>query len=386
MKRSSSKLISKAGSVRNINKQGFKFKFEVYIESVDKLTTASDVCVTWERGTKLLATRPTKVDKQSRTAHFGGEKLGQDITLFKKKRDNAQFEPKIYKLNVRQGNERGKILARIDLNFSDYVEIPSYSKRIGASMSSGGRLIIRVASTYLGEAKGRKGKGSASIGSSQFDYESDAQSTSGMDDHSEVDTDLADLDDLDVDGPISIPAANVTQPPMKSTLSRPRPPASSSPAISDVAPVQVRPVRKQSASPKLSKRDPSPFSSSTKSRQKSDIDIGSTNGYGPSRAEFEQLRRENRTLQRKNEDLMSQVQDLESRLGYDDQNSTAESVERLTSENQYLKKELEEVKIMLRREPVYADVVRDLREAKMALAIVTLEKDELHQELRLARR
>ncbi|PXF45533.1 hypothetical protein BWQ96_04735 [Gracilariopsis chorda] len=391
MKRSSSKLISKAGSVRNINKQGFKFKYEINFESVDKLTTTGDVCVTWERGPKLLATKPVRVDKQTRMAHFVGQSLVQEATLFKKKRDNAQFEPKAYKLNVRQNNERGKILAKIELNFSDYVEIPSFSKRVGASMSSGGRLIMKISSTFLGEAKvRRKSRGTASVGSSQFEYDSDVHSNSGMDDHTELDTDIADLDDLDVDGSIS--ASLQTQPapqPQKHIQTKPRLPATSSPAIPEVPRTQPPPQRKYSASPKLPKRDPSPFkgiSYKFGSRQKSDVEVGATNGQGPTQAEFERLRQENRSLKRTNTDLLSRLDDLESRLRLADNTASEESNERLTIENQRLKKELDEVTAMLRREPVYSDVVRDLREAKMALAIITLEKDELIQALRLARR
>lgn len=251
---------------------------------------------------------------------------------------------------------------------------------------------MKISSTFLGEAKvRRKSRGTASVGSSQFEYDSDAQSNSGMDDHTELDTDLADLDDLDVDGPISAPIHAQPAPQLSHPVqTKPRLPATSSPAIPEVPRPQPPPSRKHSASPKLPKRDPSLFSGLSykiSSRQKSDVDVvGATNGQGPTQAEFDKLRQENRSLRRANADLLSRLDDLESRLRLSDNTASDESNDRLTKENHRLKKELEEVTTMLRREPVYADVVRDLREAKMALAIITLEKDELTQALRLARR
>lgn len=56
------------------------------------------------------------------------------------------------------------------------------------------------------------------------------------------------------------------------------------------------------------------------------------------------------------------------------------------AENTALRRDVGDLEVKLSREPVYSDVVRDLREAKMALAILTLEKDEFHQQLRKLRR
>lgn len=427
MKRSSSKLISKAGSVRNINKNGYKFRVQMQIESVDKVMSSSDVVITWERSNKVLASQPAKVDKQTRMAMFNNESLSQEITLFKKKKENANFEDKVYKLFLRQGSERGKIVGKFDINLAEYVDVPSYSKRIGVSLNSGSRIICRLTSTFIGEAKTKRGsRGTASVGSSTFDIESE----NGSNDNetaADLDTNMNDLDDLDIglDDPDSnysnkssstqsnpsqqitrqgsasrqnptIPQRNpvLQRIPSKTRTNQQAPPPESN--ATRRRPIPNLPVR--APSPKqLEPLPPSentiPATTTTRNKSKTDtLDMGTTNGGAPLRNEFEKLKRENRSLRRKNEDLLGRNQELERRLdsglmtggGGGDGD---ESVEQLIDENNALRRDVQELEIRLSREPVYADVVRDLRDAKTALALLTLEKDELQQEVwRLRRR
>lgn len=101
---------------------------------------------------------------------------------------------------------------------------------------------------------------------------------------------------------------------------------------------------------------------------------GSTRN-APSRAEFERVKRENRSLNRRVDDLETQNEELQERLGGAG-GGTVDMVEDLQYENDKLRKQVRELDEKLRREPVFKDVVRQLKEAKMALAILTLEKDE----------
>lgn len=398
MKRSSSKLISKAGSVRNINKAGFKFNFELHVESVDKVMGPHDVVVTWERGSKLLCTKPAKVDKATRVATFGGEVLAQEITLFKKKKDGANFDSKVFKLCVRQNSERGKVVGRIEIDFAEYVEIPSFNKRVGASISSGGRIVLRVVSTYIGEAKARRSsRGTASVGSR--DPESDGQSAAAFDEEderSELENDI-NLDDLDLNDDAPVPQAPL--PPVAQTLTKNAPTRgrlrsnTSAPAEESQSSSRggrfLRKVSEQSPKhevPSSVSVDTAPVVATLKGSggrgRSSDSEVGATNVGVPSKAEFEKLRRENRLLKRRNDDLMQRNTELENRIQEQELDESAESVEQLMIENSSLKRDVDDLEARLAREPVYADVVRELREAKMALAILSLEKDELIQELR----
>lgn len=400
MKRSSSKLISKAGSVRNINKAAFKFNYELQIESADKLMGSADVVVTWERGPKILSTKPAKIDKSTRVASFHGEPLSQEVTLFKKKKQGASFEPKIFKLTVRVNNERGKVIGKTDIDFSDHVEIPSYNKRVAANISSGGRIILRFISTYLGEAKSRgTSRGTPSVGSR--DPESDGQSSAPHEEgdrSSELDVDLNDLDvDTDPVPPAPLPPTQsaIAKAPSLRAGGRARatnPPVQQDDALPAGGGRSARRTSGQSQKEMSASRDNSDTGSSgglgaimaarLGGRGRGDGDVGATNTGGVNRAELDKLRRENRALKRKNEDLAQRNADLERRVQDYGPGESVESVEQLLEENNELKREVGELEVKLAREPVYSDVVRELREAKMALAILSMEKDELVQEIR----
>lgn len=364
MKRSSSKVITRARSLRNLNKQGFRFRFTLSFETVDKLLAMSDVVLSWERGAKAVCTRATRIDKNTRVANFANETLSQEITLFKRKKAGSNFEDKVYRLAVRQGNERGKVLARIDLNFAEYVEIPTFSKRMAASLSNGGNLIMGVKSDYLGEASGKKSgsTGSNSVGSSAFTE----------DDFPEEDLDN-DLRDLDID--------DNAAPPLRPTPARPSPPSRESSVDNGVARSASMKKRTDATQGKLSssvsrtEQRGANLRARPAKRTTSATEEGATSAPTPSRADFDRLRKENRALKRSNDELAERVEQLEHELGVGDADS-------LREENIALRRDIEELKSRLAREPVYADVVRELREAKMALAILAIEKDEMRQELR----
>lgn len=100
LRKSSSKvLLGKARSVRNVGKAAAKFRFDLLPETVDRLAGVTDVVLSWERSGKAdLATPPVRVDRTSRTAAFSGERLSQDITLFKK---GNGYGDKVYKFAIR---------------------------------------------------------------------------------------------------------------------------------------------------------------------------------------------------------------------------------------------------------------------------------------------
>lgn len=66
-----------------MGKLPFKFKFELIVETVDKLATSGAVVFVLERSSKSEATKPVKIDKITRKASFENESLTMEITLFK---------------------------------------------------------------------------------------------------------------------------------------------------------------------------------------------------------------------------------------------------------------------------------------------------------------
>lgn len=375
--------------MRNINKVGSRFRFVVEFEKVTRLHANSEVVVAWERKGVVMATEPVKVDRSNRSADFSGQKLTQVVTLFKPKKAGFEFDEKAYRISVRLGNERGKVIGRIDLNFAEYVKMPEYSKRLVAKLSHDGDLIMRVTSTYVGEAKKRKGSdGSSSVSSATFgtrgaDERSENSTMFDIDDQSDMtDLDLPDIEPPTPDSPVQMQEKKaLTQSQSRKDRRRAHIRTSSNSVVAPSSSKRrdLEPSSKSSSSsqliPTVNTMDDS-VSSRPKAGSGVVRDEGSTRPT-VSRAEYEKLKRENRALIRKNNDLLTQNDELEERLATADKNSTASRLQEMEDEIEKLAKENRELESRLGREPVYADVVRQLKDAKMALAILSQENAEL---------
>lgn len=402
--------------MRNINKVGSKFTVSLHVESADNLLTANEVVFVWERNAKVVSTKPVSVDRDTHIAHFGGEVLSQYVTLFKKKKESSPFEDKVFRLSLRNGSERGKVIGKIDINFSLHVGIPSSSKRICAPLSNGSQVVMRVESKFIAEAIRKKNsRGTSSVGSSAIDADNDSEF-----DPQDVDTDLGDLDDLDVGEPLETPSSTSAPraPPSSTTRSAAprRPPLAPSASMDEPAAPPMTPLHRKPSAPSPG-RDPAPRSRGasparakrsnegipniplpglgrrTASRDSNDVpnSLNSSSAApvnnASSNTEVDSLHRENRMLQRRNNDLQSRVDDLERKLdstsfGFDN----SHDVDELLEENSRIKAYAEELEVRLRREPSYTEVVRELRETKMALAIINMEKEQLKNEIRVLKK
>lgn len=215
MKRSGSKLLGKAGSIRNINKVGYKFNIKLHLESVDKVLSASEVFLSWERNDKVKVSKAVKVDREKRNVDFQGEILVQDVTFYKRKRDGSQFEDKVFRLALKQNSDK-KSIGRIDINFAQYIDVPSLSKRLSAALTNGSEIIIRIESKFLREAKQKSSKkkddDTSSMGSSQLDNESEFDSQDFGNEADAIFDDLSINDDLVKDStPVSSSASSASQ-------------------------------------------------------------------------------------------------------------------------------------------------------------------------------
>lgn len=374
--------------MRNINKVGSRFRFVVEFETATRLHANEKVVVTWERKGIVMATEPVKVDRTTRSANFTGQKLTQVITLFKPKKAGFDFDEKAYRISVRLNGERGKVIGRIDLNFADYVKMPEYSKRLVAKLSHDGDLILRVTSTYMGEAKkSKRSDGSSSVSS--------ATVATGASDSGNENTTMFDLDDQSDMTDLELPDI---EPP------HPDPPAPK-PERKALAQSQSRKDRRRAhnrtsstsqVAPSRSRRqerEPSPSSTSSlqliptvsamddsvPSRAKAGSGVRDEGGSRPTvpRADYDKLRRENRALMRKNNDLLTQNDELEEKLAATDLHGASDRLQEMEDEIDALTRENRELQSRLGREPVYADVVRQLKDAKMALAILSQENAEM---------
>lgn len=312
MRRSSSKLVIRARSVRNIGKVPFKFKFDFLIESVEKLPASGDVVVVLERSTnKVDATKPAKIDRSTRKASFGKENLATDMTLFKNQPSERRFQDKVIKVAVKSNGIEGKTLGKIHLNLADYAEVPSGSKRISAELTNGATIIATIQCQFLSMGKASNGK------------------TSGKADTPDGSAEEDDMEG-DLEGDL-MGSGNGEEVPSNFLKNKLR--------LSRVG------------SKKLISR-----------RGREEEHHGEVNN-GIDHAHADRLRKENMRLRK-------QLEEAERGGGG-----------KFAAENKTLKNEVRELKSALAREPVYSDVVKELKEAKMALALLHLEKEKITLEL-----
>ncbi len=327
MKRSSSKLITRARSVRNMGKVSFKFKFDLIVETVDKIAASGDVVLVWDRGNKPEVTKPAKIDKSSRKASFGNEKISGEVTMFKSAPSDRKFQEKVFKISVKLGSVDGKTLGKIHLNFADYAEVPSGSKRISAELNNGAVLIASINSNFQGMGKALPGKPTT--------RENSSPAVSDDEDSGEKEEDAEDTAGQNEDEPSNF---------MKNKLAQ-----------------------------KLTRG----ASMSTIGRRgKADEVVKDKKDSG-----YEAIDR----LKRENNRLRKQIEELEEQSNSGG-GGTRTASSKLSEENHALRNEVRDLKVLLSREPAYADVVRELKEAKMALALLNLEKEEYYFELQKYRR
>lgn len=332
MKRSSSKLITRARSVRNMGKVPFKFKFDLIVETIDKIAASGDVVLVWDRGNKPEVTKPAKIDKTSRKATFGNDKISGEVTMFKSAPSDRKFQEKVFKISVKLGSVDGKTLGKIHLNFADYAEVPSGSKRISAELNNGAILIASINSNFQGMGKALPGK-----------QQQQSNNSSSSDDENGS----FDKEDDTEDSNTNTTSQNDDEPGnfMKNKLAQ-----------------------------KLTRG----ASMSTIGRRGGKSDEPLKDKKDSNSDAIDRLKRENNRLRK-------QVEELESQVGSNGGGSRTAS-SKLSEENHSLRNEIRDLKASLSREPAYADVVRELKEAKMALALLNLEKEEYYFELQKYRR
>lgn len=297
-----------------MGKVPFKFKFDLIIETVEKIAATGDLVVVWERGSRADATEPAKVDKATRKATFGNQKITAEITMFKNQPSERKFLDKVFKIAVKTDSVDGKTVAKIHLNFASYAEVPSGKKRVSAELSNGATLIASIVSSFIGMGK--------ALPKGQDPEDEDNDADNGR--------------EGDAGGGGEDAPSNFMKKRLGATMTRA---------------ASMRTIGRRG------QKDPEPG--------------GGGGGGGSDKTDnVEKLRKENARLKK-------QVDDLERQGAYAGQGGGG----RTSDEAKALRQEVQELKNALGREPVYSDVVKELKEAKMALALLHLEKEECTLEL-----
>lgn len=321
MLRSSSMLITRARSVRNATKVPFKFKFDLLIESVEKQTATGSVVLVWERSaTKIITTKVVTVDRNTRKANFNNETLSSEVTLFKHSPTDKKFQEKVVKLAIKSNSSEGKTLGKIHLNLADHAEVPSGSKKMCAELSNGAALVMTVQCVFLSMGKAAK-RGDGSGKSDGASAEED-----------DIDELMADSNNNGEEAPSNVVKGKMKLGPLGSKV-----------GIGRLSTGLERRVRDSEGS------------------------VG-----GSDQSTIEKLRKENTRLR-----LQLQLEETERGGGAGDSAKDAS----LADENKALRKQVDELRAALAREPDFTDVVSQLKETKMALALLQMEKDQLALEV-----
>lgn len=294
-----------------MGKVPFKFKFDLLVETVEKLAASGDVVVVWERSNnKAEATKPAKIDRSTRKASFANERISTEITLFKSQPSERRFQDKVIKLAVKANTIEGKTLGKIHLNLADYAEVPSGSKRISAELTNGSTLIAGIQCMFLSMGKTAPGKAGTKS----------ENSDSGDDISDDMEVDAKKQGGEDVPGGYLKNKLKMTRAASKKCIGR-------------------------------------------QEKKGKDDENNSESANGADGAVVERLKKENARLKKQLEE------------------AGCSSDSKVVEENKKLKIEVRDLQAALSREPVYSDVVRELKEAKMALAFLHLEKEKVTLEL-----
>mmetsp|Transcript_938 Transcript_938/g.2595 ORF Transcript_938/g.2595 Transcript_938/m.2595 type:complete len:395 (-) Transcript_938:1445-2629(-) len=332
-----------AAAVSTAGQQPFQFRFNITVQRVDKLMCDEPVYIGLFRGEKAFCTPQVMPSNATRSASFEEHPLVMEATLFRKAGEE-QFSEKIFKLALK--TVRGdKTIGKMHLDIAQYAAVPSGERKLGASLSNGAMAVLHLVSTL--EESGRKKRGaggsrssglSSAIAPSEY-----ASSSVGGDDQLDDD----DLDDL-LDGE---DADEVRE----SDASAPHNPSRAlSEGDHDFA------LRGLLASPR------GPADSARNGAAPS-------NGRQKTVLSKERLAKRIAYLERRNAELEEQNLSLMDTVN----NGAKQGIgaASFSAENEKLRARAKELSMLIASEPEMGDLVQELKEVKVALAMVNFEKE-----------
>lgn len=332
MLRSSSMLITSARGMRNAAKLPFRFTFEILIDSVDKIPITGPVVLVWERGSaKVISTNPVNVDNNSRKANFRNERLSSEITLFKSSPQDKKFQEKVVKLAIRGGSADGKTICKIHLNLADHAELPSGTKKVSAALNNGSTLIATVNCQFISMGRATPKSGNGNRNGLLHSMSNHTLGGGKLSSPMAGDTDARDMCRMDSESTISAQECSPTS------------------GGDDTLKGKLKYKGSKKMTGRKSGRDNGVFTE------------GISNDSG-----MEKLKRENLILRK-------QLEEMDKNRGGGDS--------RLLDENKSLKAEIDSLKDALKRDPEFHELVAQLKETKMALAILQLERDQIALEV-----
>ncbi|KAA8494112.1 hypothetical protein FVE85_4087 [Porphyridium purpureum] len=359
----SSRNLGKTASSRNLLKNAVRnkgrlgqhpsqFELTIFVEKIDKLPLGvpkGDYVVCMTRSDKTYSTKPFKVLKKGDPTVIIEDTITATVTLFRQNPDDDVFCEKQFKFSMRphqDGKKRVKdrSVDKVVLDVAQHVQIPSGSRRLGANMVQGAQLVLKLDSTFLGAGSGTRSSAGSVVAPSEFD----AASSAGGQDSS-----LDDLDGLEDD-------------------------------LEDGQAQGLERSNSKTGSKRLAKLT-------------SILRRGDNSELERLKAQLKVLEDENQVLEKENDALICSLAARTQPSGGADSNVGAlgalmrrtnparnaddAELKKLIRENQALKLEVKELRKVLEAEKEADEIVDELKDAKLELAVAYLEKEQMHLEL-----
>ena len=435
--RSMMKSASTRGSVAHLGTTPCKYHVEFVISHVDKIKTADEVCIVWDRRGKSVHTQMAKVVNNKATFR---ETLAMETTLFRraspgikmgeppKAGEECKFDEKKAKFALRRSTPTGKSVGKISLNLADYVKSVNGTVFADLKLSNGSVVSVKIISTFLHVGKKDDNKADNDNGSDGESVLSELQDANA----GAMDNDSVFGDDASSNASLVIEVERIEE---NADGSKKRTPVKSSDSKSP-------PTFEMSLSPVSNDGNKTPSKSSKSDSKRVLSKRASAAGLKESistrsrhrrkdrtekdelRKEVEKLKAENAKLKASKKAAVEEIDALRDELQSMDEIRTlpssptsaeamkrkteeemkslrkqikelkgqnlglVEELEELHLENQgrsgtagneevaELKEQIKQLEITLRREPKFMDVVNELKVAKVSLALANMEKEQ----------
>eukprot|EP00184_Porphyridium_aerugineum_P001818 CAMPEP_0184699580 /NCGR_PEP_ID=MMETSP0313-20130426/5813_1 /TAXON_ID=2792 /ORGANISM="Porphyridium aerugineum, Strain SAG 1380-2" /LENGTH=475 /DNA_ID=CAMNT_0027158699 /DNA_START=365 /DNA_END=1792 /DNA_ORIENTATION=- len=380
-----------------IGQHPFQFHVDIQVESVDKFAlpkgfnASTQFVVAAIRGEKTVSSKPFTFDVKTNKAVVN-DTLSMDVTMFRQRPDDADFCPKEYKICIRPfnpdpiGANKEKSVSKIMVDLAEYVAVPSGSRRLGAGLSNGATLVIRIESQFLAAGRSSRSGSTRSLGSRQQSEYAD----SSVGDADESSRNLADLDDLDDLEDGDNPGSN-------NVHDKDRERSKSRGGIGGGIGIDDNDDDSKLDSTVGSNFFKQKFQKlSFKNKDRSSnvgVGGGASGGSDPQLVQkLSSLEQENQRLEKENDTLICSLAARSASKQGDSRKMSVFSsmlarkneeseLRQLIKDNQTLKLEVKELKKMMESEKEVDEIIDELKRCKMELAIAYLEKENLHLEL-----
>uniref|UniRef100_A0A7S1TB17 C2 NT-type domain-containing protein n=1 Tax=Compsopogon caeruleus TaxID=31354 RepID=A0A7S1TB17_9RHOD len=401
-----SKKVNVASRVGHLAATPFKFDYSVMVVEVNNIkNSAGEVCVVWERRDKIVSTRLEKV--ASKKVGFRVA-LNMEVTLYKK-REAADYEPKMAKFAVRMGSADGRTVGKIHVDISKFARVPSGAVSQDLQLSNGSVLVLKIETRLNMSGRQRRGPGSTA-GSERSALTTGSGGLSDGDASRDESLDSLDslMDEVNAAEGQTSPQEGEARPKLdvaqiRNALARNATSTPTSPTggldpnnKDTVLHLQKDIEELEERKEKLEEAVRSSEEEMVKLREELDSadremkmlqrgqqpgvtweDSRSGGDVKSLRKRAENLRQQNAQMMAKNAELKKDVDSQRRTVTLTREGSSAGGKER-----DALKREIDDLQSQIQREPEFLQLATDLRDAKGMLVLTEMERDDIKKQLR----